>query len=310
MVKTLKPVKLIKGDTIGIVAPSRPILLIKKEVDRGIMNLRKLGYKIKLGKNLEKRLYYSAGTPKAKADDINSMFRDEAVKAIICATGGSSSNQVLGRLDFGLITKNPKIFLGYSDITTLLLAINAKTGLVTFHGPSVYELSHLKSRTFNFLFELVSEKRNNYIFPREMEVIKPGKSEGKLIGGNIMVFNSLLGSEYCALPKSPIFFWEEIGESPAMIDFRLNELKNRGFFKKISAMVVGHLSKYKDKKYPEDNRPVKEILLETTKEYKFPIIKVDYFGHDILSFYAFPIGIKASIDTEKKEFKLIETSIK
>jgi len=95
-----------------------------------------------------------------------------------------------------------------------------------------------------------------------------------------------------------------------MIDFWVKELKNRGFFDKISAMVIGHLSKCKDKKYPEDNRPIKKILLETTKKYKFPIIKVDYFGHDIPDFYTFPIGIEASVDTGKKEFKLIETVTK
>jgi len=306
----MKPESIKPGDTIGIVAPSRPILLIKKEIDKGIMNLRKLGYKIKLGKNIRKRLYYSAGTPKEKADDVNAMFKDKEVKAIICATGGSSSNQTIPYLDFDIVRKNPKIFLGYSDITTLLLAINAKTELITFHGPSVYELSHLDSNALNFLLNLISEREESYAFPKKMAVIKSGKAEGKLIGGNIMVFNSLVDSNYCTPSQKSIFFWEEIGESPAMIDFRLNELKNRGFFEKISAMVVGHLSKCKDKKYPEDNRPIKKILLETTKKYKFPIIKVDYFGHDILDFYTFPIGIEASVDTGKKEFKLIETVTK
>jgi len=303
----MKPASLKSGDTIGIVAPSRPILLIKREVDKGIMNLRKMGYKIKLGKNLEKRLYYSAGTPKEKADDINSMFRDKKVRAIICATGGSSSNQTIQYLDFDLIKRNPKIFLGYSDITTLLLCLYKKTKLITFHGPDAYEFFHLSKEAASFLFDILSTGKNEYVYPKKMKVLKKGKGTGKLIGGNTLMMNALLGSKCSPDYRNSILFWEAVNLSPAMIDFRLNEFKLSGNFKDVSGMVIGYLSDCQDKKYPEDNRSIEDIVLNITREYKFPIIKVDYFGHDILNFYTFPVGIKASVDTEKKEFKLIET---
>jgi len=306
----MKPQRLKTGDTLGVVAPSRPIIERGTDFKKSVAILEHLGFKIKFGKNIRKRLYYSAGTPQEKADDLNRMFRDPEIKAIICATGGSSSNQTLNYLDWNMIKKNPKIILGYSDITTLLLSFYKKTGMVIFHGPTLLRLSKIDAQSRKFLFDLLSRKEKQDMFPDKMEILRHGNVTGKLIGGNLMVVNSLLGSQYSPNYKNAILFWEELGESPAMIDFRLDEFKLSGNMEKLPGMIIGFLSKCKDKKHPEDNRSIKEIVLEITKEYKFPIIKVDYFGHDIKNFYAFPIGTKASINTKKKEFKLLESVVK
>ncbi len=297
------------GDTIGIIAPSRPMRPYEKEIYQGIENLKKMGFKIKLGKNLDQQFYYSAGTPEQKANDLNEMFADAEVQAIICATGGSSANQILELIDYDLVKNNPKIFLGYSDITTLLLALNAKTGLVTFHGPDAYEFSHITKEAQDFFLSLTAGKAGTYSYPKKMRVLKAGKAEGALLGGNLSILNALIEGEYAPDFDGAILFWEETNLSPAMLDCKLHELKIAGVLARISGMVIGHLSECVDKKYPEDNRPIDEIVLAVTKQYDFPIIQVDYFGHDITNFYTIPIGTKARIDTEKMEFKLLDAPV-
>jgi len=300
-----KPLK--KGDVIGIIAPSRPIYNYRPEIAAGLKSLEKMGFKLKFGQNLNKHFYYAAGTPAEKANDFNKMFRDPKVKAIFCATGGSSANQILDEIDWTAVKNNPKYFWGYSDISVLLLAIYKKTGLVTYHGPDVYSLATLNSKPRQLTFDLLTQetKKSTFDYPSVFEVIRPGQAQGKLLGGNITLINSLLGTEYCPDYKGAILFWEEVGESPAMLDFKLQQLKLAGVLSKISGMVIGHLSGCRDKKYPRDNRSINDIILVITKKYKFPIIKVNYFGHDTNNFYPFPIGGQAQIDTDNKVFKLI-----
>jgi muramoyltetrapeptide carboxypeptidase len=303
----IKPERLKVGDTIGIIAPSRPIN--EKEILPCIKILETRGFKVKFGKNIYKKSYYSAGSTKERASDLNTMFKDKKVKAIMCATGGIVSNQLLDLIDYEIIKKNPKIFIGYSDITILLLAIHKKTGLITFHGPNLHSLKKLDKEAENFLFDLLMGKKSQYYLPSEMEIIKKGKAKGKLLGGNLFLIDSLLGTKYTPTYNNKIWFWEEVGDSPASLDQKLNQFKLSGNLKNISAMVIGNLTDCIDKKYKEDNRPINEIILELTKEYNFPIIKVPYFGHNVSNFYTFPIGIASEINTETNEFKMIESPV-
>jgi muramoyltetrapeptide carboxypeptidase len=301
----IKPKRLKTGDTIGIIAPSRPIN--KREILPCIKILEARGFKVKLGENLYKKSYYSAGSPKERASDLNSMFKDKKIKAIMCATGGISSNQLLDLIDYEAIRKNPKIFIGYSDITVLSLAIYKKTGLVTFHGPNLHSLKKLNKKAEDFLFNLLSGKE--FALPAKMEIIKKGNGKGKLLGGNLHLNNSLLGTKYFPPYNSAIWFWEDLEESPASLDQKLNQFKLSGNLSKISGMVVGNLLGCTDKKHKEDNRPINEILLELTRGYNFPIIKVPYFGHGIPNLYTFPIGIDSEIDTKTNKFKIMESPV-
>jgi muramoyltetrapeptide carboxypeptidase len=305
----IKPERLKIGNTIGIIAPSRPITHIGKGIDEGIKILEDLGFKVKFGKNLHKKSYYSAGSAKERASDLNAMFKDKKVKAIMCATGGITSNQLLDLIDYESIKKNPKIFIGYSDITVLLLAIHKKTGLITFHGPDLHSLKKLDKKAKDFLFDMLMGERSQYLLPIEMEIIKQGKVKGKLIGGNIHLSNSLLGTKYSPAYNKKIWFWEELGESPASLDQKLNQFKLSRNLKNISAMVIGNLLDCVDKKYKEDNRPISEIVLELTKGYDFPIIKVPYFGHGVSDFYTFPIGATSEVNTKTREFKITESPV-
>lgn len=293
-----------KGDIIGVIAPSRPLWNIKKEVDLGLKRLEKDGFKIKKGNNLEKHFFYSAGTSKERVDDLHSMFLDKSVKAIFCATGGASSIELIRKINFDIIKKNPKPFIGYSDITTLLLAIDKKKNNIAIHGPNIFELSYLDDDPYRQLIDFLTNSKSKITLPEQMDVFKHGKSSGKIIGGNIILMNALLASNFFPILNDKILFWEDIGESPAMIALRLRELEISGKIKKIKGMVVGFLSGCIDKKYPDDNRKIKDIVLEVFSEYNFPIIQVNYFGHDIKNFYSFPFGRMCEIDTEKKKFKI------
>lgn len=305
----IKPAKLQKGDTIGVIAPSRPIIHIKEEIKASIKILEDRGFKVKLGKNLDKKAYYSAGSPKERASDLNAMFKDNKVKAIICATGGITSNQILELVDYEAIKRNPKIFLGYSDITTLLSSIHKKTGVAMFHGTDLCDLHTLSKEALDFLFDMLTGKSKQYSLPAEMNVIKKGKAQGRLLGGNLHLNNSLLGTKYSPSYNNAIWFWEEAGECPAFLDHKLQQLKLSGNLDKISAMVIGFLSDCVDKKYKEDNRSIEDIVLELTKGYDFPIIQVPYFGHDVSNFYVLPIGAKSEIDTARKEFRILESPV-
>lgn len=304
MIKILLPKKVKPGDTIGIISPSRPIYNIRNKINAGIKIINSLGYKTVFGKNANNHFYYSAGTPKERADDLNKMFANKNIAAIICTTGGITANETLPYINFKTIQNNPKPFIGYSDITTLLLAIYQKTGLITFHGSDLSDLSSLTDEARNFLFKLLSGRYKGLSLPNEMEIVQEGTASQRLMGGNIYLINGLLGTPYLPNFDKAILFWEGVSTSPAMLNQELMHLKLAGILGKASAIVIGHLSDCKDKKYPKDNRPINEIIVEIVDNPKIPIIKVNYFGHDINNFFTFPVGIKAEIDTVKKRFLL------
>lgn len=291
-----------KGEMVGIVAPSRPIYNIKEEISKGISEIKNRGFLVKKGEFLNKKDYYSAGNISQRVNDIHAMFSDKNIKGIFCATGGVSAIQLLDKLDFELIKKNPKIFMGYSDITLLLLAINKKSGITTFYGPNVREIFSVSKETQNFIFDMLEGKTKSFEYPKNIKIIMPGKAEGKLVGGLLAGMVNLLGTPYVPNFDNKIIFWEETGASPAIIDLQLQQLKLAGAFNKIKGMVIGHLDNCTDKKYPKDNKSIEEIISERTDGFSFPIIKVEYFGHNTNNFYSIPIGVNASLDTDKKLF--------
>lgn len=309
--ENIKPPKLQPNDVIGVIAPSRPIYNIEKEVSAGADILEKNGYKIKFGKNIRNQFYYSAGSIKERADDLNTMFADPEVKMIICATGGITSNQILPYIDFEQIKKTPKIFVGFSDITTLLLAIYQKTGLITLHGPDLCSISYINKLSLDHLLSLVSGKEEFLVTPKDenMVIIKQGSVSGRLIGGNILLSNALLGTPYLPDFDNSIWFWEAVNECPAKLDFYLNQFKLSGKLKNIKAMIIGHLDECIDKKYPQDNRKISEIVLEVCKDYDFPIIQTETYGHEIASFYTYPIGVSAQLKTQSKELIFNESPV-
>ncbi len=320
-VNPIKPQSLRKGDKIGIISPSEPIIY-KKKFLRGIETLKKLGFQVILGKNVFKEYgAYMAGTEKQRANDLNAMFRNPEIKGIFCSRGGFNSNQILNLIKYDTIKKNPKVFMGLSDITVLLNAIYKKSGLITFHGQNVeFGFSRSFSGINEYTYEYFSKAviNNNPIGKiknwRKMEVLKKGKVSGKLIGGNLESLMALIGTEYEPDWKNKILFWEEDGNTTEDMDFYLTHLKLCGAFEKISGMVIGKITNYNTLEPGDDWKkekvlPFAKIILNACRDYKFPIVKNVSFGH----FYpqiTLPIGVKATIDTSKKIFSIDENGVK
>jgi muramoyltetrapeptide carboxypeptidase len=319
-IKTIKPPALLKGDKIGIISPSEPIIY-KKKFLAGVATLKKIGFCVVLGKNVFKEYgAYMAGTDKERAADINAMLKNPKIKGIFSSRGGMTSNRLLNLIDFNLIKKNPKIFMGFSDITVLLNAIYKKTGLITFHGPNVeFGFSRGLKGKHNFTLEYFKKALmtpcpiGNVPRRKIIDVLKPGKATGALVGGNLEVLMTLIGTEYEPDWKSKILFWEEGGRTTEEIDFWLTHLKLSKVFEKISGMVIGKLIgitrlRSGDEWDPKKTFPIAKIILDICREYKFPIIKGIPFGHYYPQIIV-PIGAKATIDTSKKLFSIDESGV-
>ena len=213
----LFPNKLNSGDTIAIIAPSSPVT--KNEADLCRKLVEDMGYNVKMGKCTYESIHgYSAGLGKDRADDINEMFADKEVKAIWCIRGGDTSSHVMDKLDFDLIKSNPKIFVGYSDVTNLHVNFNQKCGFITFHGPMVKsnmlndfdEFTKLSfEKALNMQDELVLENPVGENF----EVMVEGSAEGTIAGGNLALIVSMIGTPYEIDTKGKILFIEDVDEN-------------------------------------------------------------------------------------------------
>lgn len=304
MKELLKPPKLTKGDNIGIVAPSRHLKDFRVGFDGGVDLLRNMGYGVKLGKYINEEYYTAAGTAEQRAKDFMEMVIDPDIRAIFCAVGGDAANQILPLLDYGLIRQNPKIIMGFSDISHLLVAIWQKSSLVTFHGPDVINLATLPDGASNFLFNLLSGNQTSIHYPKEMKIIRPGKAEGLLVGGNLFVINSLAATSFALDMNGSVLFIEDIDDGLSALDYQLHQMKLAGTFDQINALIVGHIETS-----VEESRPFEEALIDIIENTSFPIVKVEYFGHKIDNFYAMPLGINASLSTEEGELKLCENPV-
>lgn len=318
--KTIKPPALRKGDKIGIISPSEPVIY-KKEFSRGVETLKKLGFKVILGKNVFRdEGGYTAGYAKTRAKDLNAMIRDKNIKGIFASHGGFNSNELLDLIDYEVIKKNPKIIHGFSDITVLLNAIHAKTGLVTFHGQNIkygFSRGFEKKEKYTLEYFLKAETIKQPIGPIDnkepIKIIRHGKATGNLIGGNLSVLMTLIGTQYEPEWKGKILFWEELKQTKQDIQFFLTHLRLAGAFDKITGMAVGKLTGCnfipKNPDWEKSNiDSFEKMILNITRNYKFPIINNLRFGHYHPQI-TIPIGVKATIDTSKKLFSIDEPAV-
>ena len=302
------PNKLNKGDIIGVVAPSNPI--VGENIDE-IMNAKKIvendGFRVEFSKNIFSNSNLYSAAAKEKAYDINSMFANKDIKMILCAKGGENSNSTFDYLDFDLIKNNPKIICGYSDITSLTNIITEKTGLVTFSGTNFktiatdntnYSYNQAINRFVNGSLSLGLENE-------EYKTIRQGKAEGMLVGGNLSLIRGLVLGKYQIDFNNKILFLEELGieTGPALASNYLYYMKQNGVFEKIKGLWIGSYEH-------ESNISLEKIVLDVIKdEYNFPIIKSNNFGH-IETKTVIPIGTKAKIDTNQtKKIELIEKCV-
>ena len=286
--------KLKKGDTIGVVCPSDKIIDEDipeiKEVERV---LKEKGYNVVFSKNVYKNTTGYGASAKEKAEDINYMYANKDIKAIMSLKGGFNSNSVYEYLDFNVIKKNNKIICGYSDSTSYINYIHSKTGNIGFIGPNFKSLNSPDTNYYS-LDEMLKRFENNYFDlatdENEFRIIKDGQSEGELIGGNLSLITELLDDIDFS---NKILFLEEFSfESPsAMVSNYLYRLRQKGIFNKVSGIWLGNY---------EGEVSIEKILLDTIEDMNLniPIIKSDNFGH-IERKITVPLGVKAKISSGK-----------
>lgn len=303
------PPKLKRGDTIGIVAPSNPIVGDNiEEIEQAKRIVERDGFKIKYAKNLFSNSNGYSSSSKEKAEDINEMFEDNDVKMIWCAKGGENSNSTFEYINYENIKRNPKIFCGYSDITSLTNVISEKTGLITFSGTNFktiatdetdYSYKEAIKRFVDGSLE-IGQPKEKYI------VIKDGIAEGELIGGNLSLTRGLVSGKYSINFKNKILFLEELGfeTGPALASNFLYYMKQNGVFDEINGLWIGNYEH-------ESGTSLEKIIMDVLgSEYNFPIVKSNNFGHTETK-TVIPIGVKAQINTnEETKIRIIECCVK
>lgn len=307
------PLALNNGDTLGLVCPSKAVDE-KLEIEIAQEALQALGFKVKPGKHLTSRRGHLAGTDSERASDINNMFANKDIKAIICLSGGSGAARILPLLNYQLIRDNPKVLLGFSDITALHNAIYAQTSLVTFHGPNAssswtafnvdqfqrvfFERELMHYQNVRVAEDDAVQRQNRTI------TISSGKARGELIGGNLSVLTALAGSPYLPDFSGKILFLEDVEEAPYRIDRMLSTLKLMGALDKIAGFIFGVCV---------DCRPIggygwltmEEIFNDHIKPLNIPAYRGAMIGH-IKQQFIVPIGGKIEIDADAGSFRLLE----
>lgn len=302
------PNKLKIGDTIGVVAPSNPI--IGENVDEIMLAKNKVeekGFKIEFAKNLFSNSLGYSSSAKEKAEDINYMFSNKDIKMIWCAKGGENSNSTFDYLDYKLIKENPKIICGYSDITSITNVITARSGLITFSGTNFKTIA-TDETDFSFNEAIKRFVNSDVTLGKisDYKILKKGIATGKLVGGNLSLIRGLVEGKYKIDFNGKILFIEELGfeTGPVLAYNYLYYMKQNGVFDKINGLWIGSYNH-------ESNISLEKIVFDVIgDEYNFPIIKSDNFGH-IEEKIVIPIGTNAKIDTNTEEkIVLLENCVK
>jgi muramoyltetrapeptide carboxypeptidase len=315
----LKPKRLKAGDTVTLVAPANATF---NTVDLQIAreSLEGLGFKVTIGAHLLDRHGYLAGDDKARADDINKAFADSSVAAVHAIRGGWGSARLLPYLDFDTIRRNPKVLIGYSDITALLLAVQGKTGLVTFHGPiglgrwDSYSVDYYRRVLFNGERVTYTNKQGlsdrNALVQTEFRAltITRGKARGRLVGGNLTVMTTILGSPYLPDWENTILFTEDTHEDFYRIDRMLTQLKLAGVLGKIKGFVFGTCAECGPGDGNYGALTLEEIFADHIKPLGVPAWSGAMIGHSQPQ-WTLPEGVEIEIDADRASLTLLESPV-
>ncbi|NRD79254.1 LD-carboxypeptidase [Bacillus sp. BRMEA1] len=296
----VKPNRLQKGDTVGVIAPASPP--DKENLERGIRFLTELGLNVKIGKYIGGKLGYLAGEDQERLEDFHEMFLDKEIKAIFCACGGYGTGRIAASIDYQIVRNNPKIFWGYSDITFLHTAIRQQTGLVTFHGPMLgsdigKEDTHPMSKEgFRQLFHQM-----NFTYTEQnsqLDVLIEGRATGDIIGGNLSLLISTLGTKFEIQTKNRILFIEDIHEEPRSVDRMLNQLYMSGKLEDSNGMVIGDFCECSPKREP--SLSIDDVISHYVSLANKPALKGFQIGHCNPNI-AIPFGVRAELNTFEKK---------
>ena len=314
----IKPKRLAPGQTIGLVTPSTYVS-DPDELRTAVRTIEHFGCKVKMGQFVKRKLGYLGGTIEERAADVNAMFADPGVDAVFAIRGGYGSAQILPALDYELIRKNPKIFIGYSDITAMHLAIHQKTGLVTFHGPvplsafTEYTQKHYRKALFEPgpIGTVTNPVEGNPLRPgHSLRTIVGGKAKGALTGGCLTLLATTMGTPYEVDTKGKIFFIEDVGEEPYSMDRMLTQMRLAGKLEQAAGIVFGECSRCTPKDYKpgfDNNLSLGEVVDEILGKLKIPVLSGMTIGHtaDQLTL---PMGVMATLDADKGTLTIEEAA--
>jgi muramoyltetrapeptide carboxypeptidase len=287
----LAPEILEQGDTIGIAAPASPF--DKGSLKKGIDVLKSMGFNAYVPEGVFARQGYLAGTDDHRASLLNNLFSEKSIKAILCARGGFGSLRILSKLNYDVIRDNPKMVVGYSDVTALLSALFIKCGMVSLHGPMAAELGNISRKTRKALYSALTSRSDFDIFPVKGIPLKEARGAGLFLGGNLSTLCHLVGTPYFPGLDGNILFIEERGEALYRIDRMLTQMKTAGCFSGISGLVLGSFTGC------GPARTVNRLVAGLFENIDIPILSGFSFGHGRENI-AVPFGLKATLDTGSK----------
>jgi len=300
----IKPNRLKHGDTVGIIAPaSSPD---DKYIQQAVIYLEGLGLKVKYGKHLDKKQGYLAGGDLERLEDLHSSFADKEIKGIICARGGYGTSRIAHQIDYDLIKRNPKIFLGYSDITYLHTAIRQKCNLITFHGPMV--ASDMGRKEWDVLSDYYFQqffRSDDIIYDETISRLKApisGIAEGPVVGGNLTLLIASLGTPYEIDLHGKLLFIEEVHEEPRMIDRMLNQLLSSGKLEHINGLIIGDF-KGCEARDEVSSFSLQEVLHHYIHLINKPTLTGLKIGHCSPNI-TIPLGTNGEINTEKRFLRI------
>ncbi|MGE6486825.1 S66 peptidase family protein [Paenisporosarcina sp. NPDC076898] len=301
----IRPLRLQKGDTIGIIAPSSPPNL--ESLQRSLAFLEQLGLNVKMGKHVENVHGYLAGTDDERLEDLQAMLADPHIKGIICAGGGYGAGRYADRIDFQLMAEQPKILWGYSDITFLHTTIGQFANVVTFHGPMLASdvgkdtFQDLSARMFNQLFEPIELHYTEAISP--LTTLSGGNAQGELVGGNLSLLVSALGSKYEIDTRGKLLLLEDVDEEPYKVDSMLNQLRLAGKLQDVAGIVVGDFARAEPKKR-KTTLTLGEVLEHYLGDLGKPVVSGFKIGH-CEPHFAVPLGVEAKLDGDAKTLTIL-----
>jgi muramoyltetrapeptide carboxypeptidase len=286
---TQKPGRLVPGDTIGVVAPAGPF--DAKQFEQGITVLKSMGYKVNVPENIQQADGFLSGSDLHRASFITELFLDASIRGIICARGGYGSMRILDLIDYEIIRENPKIFIGFSDITALLVTLTARCDLVTFHGPVVTSLNGVDQETTQALTAAISGERPVRITAPRATVVRPGLSSGTVLGGNLATLSHLLGTPFAPDFAGKILFLEETNEAPYRIDRMLFQMQMADCFEGVRGIAFGTFD------HCGDEDEIVKVVERIFRDHDFPVLAGFDIGHGQPN-VTIPMGIRATLDTD------------
>jgi muramoyltetrapeptide carboxypeptidase len=306
-IPTIHPPRLKKGDTIAIVAPAGPVEG-SEELQKGVTFLEKMGFRIRYSDRIFQSARYLAGDDAARAEELIYAMEDNSIRAIIGLRGGYGCSRLIPKLMAIKMREQPKVFMGFSDLTTLHLLLNRHLGWVTLHGPMAMTLGRgaplveLESHLFSLLTD--PEYRPALRFP-QMETLEPGKAEGALTGGCLSVITASIGTPYEIDTEGKILFLEDLGEQPYRLDRMITQLQLSGKLQSLKGIILGTFHECDP---PEGDYSARDVLKEMLREFHVPILANFPAGHGPEN-WPFPLGIKVRIDADERSVQFLEPAV-